>query len=111
MLDATGALPSKYLADNGYMSGDNLEALETAKIDAFIPTDKGEKKNKNPLDESNRKLTKADFVFDEQKDSFTGPGGQTLALKSSSKNGKKKYQASFSILSDSFSTRSLTSSL
>jgi len=97
MLEATGALPSKYSADNGYMSGDNLEALEAAKIDAYIATDKGEKKNKDPLDESNRKLTKADFVFNEQEDSFTCPGGQTLALKSSSKNGKKKYQGSSQI--------------
>ncbi len=97
MLEATGALPSKYSADNGYMSGDNLEALETAKIDAYIATDKGEKKNKDPLDESNRKLTKADFVFNEQEDSFTCPGDQTLALKSSSKNGKKKYQGSSQI--------------
>jgi len=97
MLEATGALPSKYSADNGYMSGDNLEALEAAKIDAYIATDKGEKKNKDPLDESNRKLTKADFVFNEQEDSFTCPGDQTLALKSSSKNGKKKYQGSSQI--------------
>jgi hypothetical protein len=97
MLEATGTLPSKFSADNGYMSGDNLEALGAAELDAYIATDKREKKNKTPLDESNRKLTKADFVFNEQEDSFTCPGGQTLPLKSSSKNGKKKYQDSCKI--------------
>ena len=90
MQEAAGTLPSKFSADNGYMSGDNLEALETAKLDAYIATDKGEKKNKIPLVESNRKLTKADFVFNEQEDNFTCPGGQILSLKSMSKNGKKK---------------------
>ena len=90
--EATGTLPSKFSADNGYMSGDNLEALEAAELDAYIATDKGEKKNKTPLDESNRKLTKADFIFNVQEDNFTCPGGQILTLKSTSKIGKKKYQ-------------------
>ena len=72
----------------------NLEALKAANLDAYIATNKGEKKNKTPLDESNRKLTKADFVFNEQDDCFTCPGGQTLVLKSTSKDGKKKYQGS-----------------
>ena len=47
---------------------------------------------RTPLDESNRKLTKADFIFNAQEDCFTCPGGQTLILKSTSKDGKKKYQ-------------------
>jgi len=97
MLEATGTLPSKLSADNGYMSGDNLEALEKANLDAYIATDKGEKKNKTPLAESNRKLTKADFVFNEQEDNFTCPGDQVLTLKSVSKNGKKKYQGASQI--------------
>jgi len=76
------------------MSGDNLEALKAVDLDAYIATNKGEKKNKISLNESNRKLTKADFVFNEQADYFTCPGGQTLILKSTSKDGKKKYQGS-----------------
>jgi transposase len=97
MLEATGTLPSKFSADNGYMSGENLEALKAAGLDAYIATNKGEKKNKIPLDESSRKLNKADFVFNEQEDSFACPGGQTLVLKSTSKNGEKKYQGSSEI--------------
>ncbi len=92
--ETTGTLPSKMSLDNGYMSGDNLEALEAADLDAYVATDKGEKKNKISLNESNRKLTKADFIYNRQADCFTCPGGQTLVLKSESKDGKKTYQGS-----------------
>ena len=57
------------------MSGDNFVALEVADINAYAATDKGEKKNNIPLDESNRKLTKADFIYNEQDDCFLCPGG------------------------------------
>jgi transposase len=97
--ETTGTLPSKLSADNGYMSGDNLEALEAADLDAYVATDKGEKKNKIPLGESNRKLSKADFIYNEQDDCFTCPGGQTLVLKSETKEGKKTYQGSFDVCS------------
>jgi len=100
MLDATGVLPSKFSADNGYMSGDNLEALEAAELDAYVATDKGEKKNKTSLNESNRQLTKADFVYNEQEDHFVCPAGQILFLKSSSKNKRKRYQGSPEICSN-----------
>jgi len=100
MQETTGTLPSKFSADNGYMSGDNLEALETAELDAYIATDKGEKKNKIPLDESNRKVIKADFIYNEREDNFTCPAGQILILKSTSKDGKKIYQGSSDSCSD-----------
>ncbi len=93
----TGTLPSKLSVDNGYMSGDNLEALASADLDAYVATNKGEKKNKIPLDESNRKLTKVDFIYNEQDDCFTCPGGQALILMSTSKDGTKKYQGSSDI--------------
>ncbi len=73
-------------ADNGYMSGDNLEALEAGGLDAYVAIDKEEKKNKTPLDESKRKLDKADFVYNEQEEHFICPAGQILPLKSSSIN-------------------------
>ncbi len=90
--ETTGKSPSKMSLDNGYMSGDNLEAIEEAELDAYIATDKGEKKSKIPLDQSDRKFTKADFVYNERNDCFICPGGQTLALKSTTKAGKKVYQ-------------------
>ena len=92
--ETTGTLPAKLSADNGYMSGDNLEALKVADLDAYVATDKGEKKSKIPLGESDRKLIKADFIYNEQGDCFTCPGGQALVLKSETKDGKKTYQGS-----------------
>jgi transposase len=76
----TGRLPSMMSLDNGYMSGTNLEALEKAGVDAYIATDRGEKPGQSPLDESTRKLVKADFAYDASDDSFTCPGGQKLPL-------------------------------
>jgi len=38
--DTTDRLPEKLSADNGYWSGDNLQALEQSGIDAYIATDK-----------------------------------------------------------------------
>jgi hypothetical protein len=98
--ETTGTRPSKLSADNGYMSGDNLKALEAANLDAYVATDKGEKKNKIPLDESNRKLTKADFIYNERDDCFTCPGTQTLVLRSETKDGKKMYQGTSDVCSD-----------
>ena len=94
MQETTGQLPAKLSADNGYMSADNLEALEDAELDAYIATSKGEKKNKVPLDDSNRHLTKSDFIYNEQDDCFICPEGQTLSLKTKSQNGEKIYQGS-----------------
>ena len=95
--ETTNTLPSKFSADNGYMSGDNLEALESAGLDAYIATNKGEKKNKISLEESNRKLTKADFIYNAEEDHFICPGSQILYVKSKSKDGRKKYQGSSDI--------------
>ena len=63
--ETTGSLPSKMSFDNGYMSGDNLEAIKSAKLDAYVATDKAEKKSKIPLNDSDRKLIKADFTYNE----------------------------------------------
>lgn len=79
-------------ADNGYMSGSNLEAFEAISVEVYIATDKDEKSSKIPLDESDRKLVKADFDYDKAKDSFICPGEQELVLKRQSKDGKKTYQ-------------------
>jgi transposase len=90
--ETTGKLPEKMSFDNGYMSGDNLQALSESTIDAYIATDKGEKKRPNPLDESDRKLSKADFSYHEEDNIFTCPGGQTLNMVRQSKEGDRVYQ-------------------
>jgi transposase len=90
--ETTGRLPDKITADNGYMSGANLGALEKSTVDAYIATDKGEKQNPIPLDESERKLIKADFTYHEEDNTFMCPGGQTLNLVRQGKEGAQVYQ-------------------
>ncbi len=90
--ESTGTLPDKMSADNGYMSGDNLEALDESPVDIYIATDKGEKKDKTLLSESERKLVKADFDYNEEDNTFTCPGGQTLEMKRESQDGTRTYQ-------------------
>ncbi|NNF96940.1 MAG: IS1182 family transposase [Halobacteria archaeon] len=90
--ESSGGLPDIMSADNGYMSGDNLDALEASGIDVYIATDKGEKRNKIPLEESDRKLVKADFEYHEAEDNFVCPGGQILALRREAKDGTNIYQ-------------------
>jgi len=90
--ESTGTLPDKLSADNGYMSSDNLEALEESPVDSYLATDKGEKKNKTPLAESERKLVKADFAYNAEDNAFTCPGGQRLEMKRESQDGTRIYQ-------------------
>jgi len=96
----TGQLPEQLSADNGYMSGANLEALEASSIDVYIATNKGEKPAKSSLDDTQRRLIKADFDYDEVEDCFSCPGGQSLALKRQTKEGIKIYQGVASVCAD-----------
>jgi len=98
--EATGKLPDILSADNGYMSGDNLQALEDSPIDTYIATDKGEKKNKVSLDNTERKLVKADFDYDEATDTFTCPGQQKLVVVNQGKDGSRTYQGNIERCND-----------
>lgn len=61
--DAVEQLPVRLSVDNGYWSGANLQALAQQGVDAYMATDKGEKSHKIPLEDSERKLVKADFQY------------------------------------------------
>jgi transposase len=98
--DTTGQLPDQLSADNGYFSGDNLQALEQSGTDAYIATDKGEKTHKIPLDGSDRKLVKADFDYHEADNTFTCPEGQILTMKRESQDGNRVYQGSSQVCAD-----------
>jgi hypothetical protein len=100
LLETTGSRPSKLSADNGYMSGDNLEAVKASEIDAFIATHKEEKKSKSSIDSSSRKLQKSDFVYREEDDSFICPAGHTLVLKSKGQDGRRVYQSDSVVCAD-----------
>ncbi len=85
--------PQNLSIDNGYMSGENLQTIEDKNINAYIAINKGEKKNQQPLEQSERKIEKSDFHYNENDDSFTCPTGQKLSLIQTNKNGRKTYQA------------------
>ena len=90
--ETTGQLPDKLSMDNGYLSGDNLEVVQSSGVDTYIATNKGEKKNQIPLEEGERKVVKSDFEYDEADNSFNCPGGQTLIMISETSDGVRKYQ-------------------
>ncbi len=92
--ESAGKLPECMSLDNGYMTGSNLEALDDSTVDAYIATNKGEKTHKETLEESDRKLVKADFDYDEEQDYFTCPGGQQLVVVIEGGEGAKTYQGS-----------------
>jgi transposase/IS5 family transposase len=98
--DATGRLPDQLSADNGYFSGDNLQALEQRGTDAYIATDKGEKSHKTALDDSERNVVKADFEYRKADNTFTCPEGQILTMIRESKDGKRVYQGSAQVCAD-----------
>lgn len=88
----TGVKPENMSMDNGYMSADNLQAVEEQSINAYIATDKGEKRNCCSLDETARTLVKSDFEYNPDNNSFTCPGGEILKMVSESKSGNRTYQ-------------------
>lgn len=90
--EASDRQADKFSADTGYLSGDNLEALEARGIDAYIATERGEKDAKLGLDQSERKLVKADFEYHETDNTFTCPGGQVLVMRQEGKDGKRIYR-------------------
>lgn len=82
-----GCLPQKLSADNGYMSGKNLEKLEQAQVDGYIaPGREGKKK-------SSERIDKSEFVYDEQSDTFICPAGHRLECCQVNKDGTKLYRA------------------
>lgn len=92
--ETTGEAPSVMSLDNGYMSGNNLEAFQDTAVDVYIATGKGEKKDQRDIGNCERNIKKTDFTYDQEKDCFVCPGGYILELKSHSSNGKKVYQGS-----------------
>jgi len=90
--DTTDQLPDQISLDHGYFSAKNLQALERQQVDAYIATDPGERTHKTPVGDSERKLVKADFSYDEASNTFSCPGQQRLPMVSESKDGSRVYQ-------------------
>ena len=92
MEETSGRLPEKLSLDNGYYSGKNLQEVSDRQVEAYVATDRGEKRGKGELEESERRLVKADFRYDEERDGFHCPGGQLLRLKTTRGTGQRVYQ-------------------
>jgi len=95
--ESTGKLPEKMSLDNGYFSGENLKALEESEVDAYIATDRHDKKHSEPLEESKRNLIKSDFCYDEEQNCFHCPKGHTLKLKNQGTGSKRLYQGDIEV--------------
>ena len=83
----TGRVPERLSLDHGYYSGKNLQELSDREVEAYVVTDRGEKAGQGSLEESDRRLVKADFRYDEERDGFHCPGGQLLTLKTTAGSG------------------------
>ncbi|VAW89490.1 Transposase, IS4 family [hydrothermal vent metagenome] len=91
--ESAGQLPEKLSMDNGYFSGNNLIELEEAMIDAYVAPGRGEVDGEcTALADSQRKLVKSDFEYDEKTDCFRCPQGQMLPLIKQDKAGRRFYQ-------------------
>jgi len=75
--ESTGKTPEKISADSGYLSSENISAMEDADIDGYVATGKGEK----DISDTD-KIDKKNFSYDSKKDIFICPAGNVLKLKS-----------------------------
>lgn len=93
LADATDSRSvDKMSLDNGYFSGTNLGVLDTASIDAYVATDREEKSAGSPLEKSDRKFVKADFIYHSERDCFVCPAGEMLITNPDSKAQRKSYR-------------------
>lgn len=96
----TGQQADKMSLDNGYLSGDNLAALNEAEIEAYVALNREDKTPKESLDESTRPFKKSDFRYDKEKDHFICPADQILPLIQTKKDGRTVYQGNKTICDD-----------
>ena len=78
---SSGRLPDKMSLDNGYYSGDNLQAMSDRGVERTLRRTGARSRPRTGLEDSDRPLVKADFRYDEARDGFHCPGGQFLALR------------------------------
>lgn len=72
--DNTGRMPEKASADAGYFSAANIQAAQSAEVDAYIAAVREGKQAMNPYDKTN-------FRYDPGTDTYICPAGKTLELK------------------------------
>lgn len=75
-------------ADAGYWSRDNIDRLNSRKIDAYIPDPDKAKEEKQTRDNTIPKFSRLNFQYDAKTDEFICPANKRLALRDESKQGK-----------------------
>lgn len=88
---------AKLIADTGYFTKDNIQLMETERIDAYIPDNKFRKRDPRfdtaqrhdkPIDRNGtikrrKYFAVNDFRYDEQKKTLICPGGKAMFIKNS----------------------------
>lgn len=75
-----GKAPQTLLADAGYHSAAVLQMIVDKGIDALIPSGAPERQGDYNKPRANGKLSKADFTYDEDSDTYTCPAGRILKV-------------------------------
>ena len=86
-----GQTPEAVCADSAYANGPNAAAMEERNIRLVSPPPRAARSPKLPPDQ----FTSEDFVYDEQRDVFVCPAGETLvyAGTESSQRRRRRYRA------------------
>lgn len=83
----------EYVADGGYKSLEQLEYIAENKIEAYVRSSV-KQRTKEEILKTREKITRGDFKYDEDKDSYVCPSGKELKLYRIEKNNSfkgKKY--------------------
>lgn len=80
---------TKVTADNGYYSGENINYLNTKKLDGYIPDQEDSQKAKGKESEIGR-FDKTNFKYDEKKDEYVCPRNKKLKFSYETYDKQKK---------------------
>jgi transposase len=90
----TGQLPTQVVTDGGYLTGKNIKQMQELGIDFITPvTDSREQLKQRGIDPQ---FGREAFNYDEVKNCYQCPAGQTLSFKGKERRGSKtryRYQA------------------
>ena len=89
-----GKKPRQAVADQGYASRANVEAMQRAKVQLVTPPPEVEKQSKAALKSAgiDEAFGPAAFVYDESSDAYQCPAGQRLRYQRSSRKRGRKYR-------------------
>jgi transposase len=86
-----GAMPKQMVADGGYVSRENIIAMEFKNVDFIAPQcdEAGKAKSNYDTRGISKEYGKSQFVYDDYDNSYQCPQGKTLGLHSIDRNGFK----------------------